>query len=122
MPRVPVGLVRDQIRADREFTAMIYRQEIAGIPTPIEVPSDAEYARQLHEEINEASQLAGEQSGEEVTQGGERDEPATSSDDELWEINSTNELVLTDEEIAEIREKYGILSFVGMEVNPSSHR
>ena len=67
MPWAPIGMVRDQIKADRVFTEMIFRQEKAGIPTALEVPGDAEYARRLHEEKNEASQLAGEQGGDEVT-------------------------------------------------------
>ena len=71
MPRAPIGMVRDQIEADREFAEMIFQKKKAGIPTPLEVPGDAEYARRLHVEINETSQLAREQSGDGVTHEGE---------------------------------------------------
>ena len=66
--------------------------------------------------------MAGEQGGGEATREGEVDEPAISSEDEEWEINTNNEVVLMDEEIAAIREKYGIPSFVGMEANPLGYR
>ena len=121
MPRATFSRVRDQIKADRKFAEMILLRERVGEPSPIEVPGDAEYAQRLHEEINEAAQSTGEQYGDEVVPEGEDNQPATSSDDELWEINTTNEPVLTDEEIAEIRERYGIPSFVGMEANPLDH-
>ena len=129
MPRATVGMTRDQIEADREFTQKIleadreFAQKIleaerVGIPMPIEVPSDAEYAQRLQDELNNPSQLAGEQDGKAAAREGEVDEPATSSEDEEWEINTNDEAVLTEEEIAVIREKYGIPSFVGMEANP----
>ena len=60
MPRFPVGLVRDQIEADREFTQKILEAEKVGVATPVEVSGDAEYAQRLHEEMNDPSQLVGE--------------------------------------------------------------
>ena len=55
MPRAPVGLTRDQIEADREFVEKILKAEKVGIPTPVEVLGDAEYAQRLHDEINDPS-------------------------------------------------------------------
>ena len=79
MPQGPIGMIRDQIEADKEFTEKIWEAEKAGVATPVEVPGDAEYAQRLHEEINEPSQLAGELGGDVTTREGEVDEPATSS-------------------------------------------
>ena len=118
MPWGPIGMVRDQIEAGREFTEKILEAEKVGVATPVEVPGDAEYAQRLHEEINEPSQLAGEFGGDVAAKEGKEDEPATSSEDELWEINTNDEPMLTNEEITEIREKYEIPSFVGMKANP----
>ena len=44
MPRFPVGLVRDQIEADREFAQKILESEKVGVATPVEVSGNAEYA------------------------------------------------------------------------------
>ena len=45
MPRVPIGMVRDQIEADRQFAEMLFQKEKASVPMPHEIPGDEEYAR-----------------------------------------------------------------------------
>ena len=52
MSRALARAMGDQIEADWELAEKIQEEERAKIPTPIEVPGDAEFAKRLHEELN----------------------------------------------------------------------
>ena len=82
MARASVWVIREQIEAGREFTEKLQEEERAGIPIPIKIPSDAKYAKRLHDKLNDLAQLADEPVGNVVASEARFVEVATSSEDE----------------------------------------